>query len=227
MENMKNQKELLDIYASLFRAFGHRNWWPADGPFEVIVGAILTQNVAWKNAKKAIDNLKEAQKLDPIALRESRPEDIAPLIRSSRFYNMKAVKIKNFMDFYFSEYGGSLEKMSSEDPAALRKKLLAVKGLGEETADAIMLYACSMPIFVVDAYTRRIFSRYGIFTDEPSYGEVQEYFMENLPGDPALFNDFHAQIVHLGHAICKTSPVCDSCPIARIKGRSCRHFKTK
>ena len=227
MGNMKKQKELLDIYDSLLKAFGHRNWWPADGPFEVIVGAILTQNVAWKNAKKAIDNLKEAQKLDPIALRESRPEDIAPLIRSSRFYNMKAVKIKNFMDFYFSQYDGSLEEMSSEDPAALREKLLAVKGLGEETADAIMLYACGMPIFVVDAYTRRIFSRYGFFRDEPSYGEVQEYFMENLPGDTALFNDFHAQIVHLGHAICKTSPVCDSCPIACIKGRSCRLFKTK
>jgi endonuclease III related protein len=227
MANMKKQKELMDIYTSLLKAFGHRNWWPADGPFEVIVGAILTQNVAWKNAKRAIDNLKEAQKLDPIALHESRPEDIAPLIRSSRFYNMKAVKIKNFMDFYFREYGGSLEKMSSEDPDDLREKLLAVKGLGDETADAIMLYACGMPIFVVDAYTRRIFSRYGTFDKEPSYGEVQEYFMENLPGDTALFNDFHAQIVHLGHAVCKTVPVCDSCPIARIKGRSCQHYKTK
>ena len=217
----------MDIYDSLLSSFGHRNWWPADEPFEVIIGAILTQNVSWRNAKKAIDNLKEAKKLDPKALYESEPEDIAPLVKSSRFYNMKAVKIKNFMDFYFSEYGGDLEKMSDEDPTALRKKLLSVKGLGEETADAIMLYACDMPVFVVDAYTRRIFSRYGIFKGEPSYGEVQKYFMANLPRDTALYNDYHAQIVHLGHAICKTTPICDSCPIARMEGRSCLHFKNR
>jgi len=224
---MKKQKELMEIYDSLLSEFGHRNWWPADGPFEVIIGAILTQNVSWRNAKKAIDNLKEAKKLDPLALYKSDPEDIAPLIKSSRFYNMKAIKIKNFMDFFFREYSGDLEKMSAEDPEVLRKKLLAVKGLGEETADAIMLYACDMPVFVVDAYTRRIFSRYGTFGEEPSYGEVREYFMANLPLDTALYNDYHAQIVHLGHAVCKTVPLCDSCPIARTEGRICRRFKNK
>lgn len=224
---MKKKKELLDIYDSLLKEFGHRNWWPADGPFEVIIGAILTQNVSWKNAKKAIDNLKEAKKLDPLALYNSEPKDIAPLIKSSRFYNMKAEKINSFMDFYFREYGGSLEKMSAEDPALLRKKLLAVKGLGEETADAIMLYACNMPIFVVDAYTKRIFSRYGTFDEEPSYREVQEYFMANLPRDTALFNDYHAQIDHLGHSVCKTVPLCDSCPIASLKGQSCQHYIIK
>lgn len=225
--NNKKQAELLEIYHLLLEKSGHRDWWPADTAFEAIIGAILTQNVAWKNASKAIDSLKQAGMLEPLALYQSAPEKIAPLIRSSRFYNMKAVKIKNFMDFFFSEYDGDLALMSAESQDVLRKKLLAVKGLGQETVDCILLYACDMPVFVVDAYTKRIFHRYGIFKEDPSYEEVQRYFMENLPDDKRLFNDFHAQIVHLGNCTCKTKPLCESCPILVVKGRKCQFTKQR
>ncbi|HTY92018.1 MAG TPA: endonuclease III domain-containing protein [Methanocella sp.] len=218
----KKRDELLEIYRLLRNRFGHRNWWPADSSFEVIIGAILTQNVAWNNASKAIDGLKRANMLEPLALNERAAEEIAPLIKPSRFYNMKAMKIKNFMDFYYREYGGDLSVMSAESPAVLRKKLLAVKGLGQETADCILLYACGMPIFVVDAYTKRILQRYGIFKKEPSYEEAQRYFTENLPRDIELYNDFHAQIVQLGNCVCKTRPLCGSCPIAAVNGSKCR-----
>jgi endonuclease-3 related protein len=218
----KKRAELMEIYRLLLNAFGHRNWWPADSAFEAIIGAILTQNVSWKNASKAIDGLKQADLLDPHALYNSTPGEIAPLIRPSRFYNMKAVKIKNFMDFFYKEYKGDLRAMSAGSPAILRKKLLAVKGLGPETVDCILLYACDIPVFVVDAYTKRIFLRYGILKGDPSYEEIQSYFMANLPEDKALYNDFHAQIVHLGNAICKSTPRCEHCPIARVNGSRCR-----
>jgi endonuclease-3 related protein len=223
---MKKQEELLEIYGSLLKAFGYRNWWPAEGPFEVIIGAILTQNVSWNNASKAIANLKNAKKLDPITLYNSSPGNIAPLIRPSRFYNMKSMKIKNFMDFFYEEYGGDITAMSGEDPVILRKKLLAVKGLGKETVDAIMLYACHMPVFVVDAYTKRVLLRYGILKGDPSYDEIQGYFMDNLPRDRTLYNDFHAQIVHLGNSICKSTPLCGACPIASVNGLTCEFHRT-
>lgn len=222
----KKRDELLEIYRLLRESFGHRNWWPADSAFEVVIGAILTQNVSWKNASRAIDGLKQASMLDPVALHDSAAEDIAPLIKPSRFYNMKALKVKNFMDFYFKEYGCDMGSMFAESPDILRKKLLAIKGLGQETVDSILLYACDMPAFVVDAYTKRIFQRYGIFKKEPSYEEVRRYFTENLPEDVALYNDFHAQIVHLGNSICKTRPLCGSCPIAVVNGSKCLFTKT-
>jgi endonuclease-3 related protein len=224
---MKKQEELLEIYGSLLKAFGHRNWWPAEGPFEVIIGAILTQNVSWNNASKAIDNLKAADRLDPVALYKSSPLEIAPLIKPSRFYNMKALKIKNFMDFYFKEYGGDMTAMSGEGQAILRKKLLAVKGLGKETVDCILLYACEMPVFVVDAYTKRTLLRYGLLKGNPSYDEIQGYLMDNLPRDVALYNDFHAQIVHLGNSTCKSMPRCESCPIANVNESICRYYEEK
>lgn len=212
---MKKREELLEIYDSLLNAFGHRNWWPAESPFEVIIGAILTQNVSWRNAARAIDGLKAAGLMSPEALRASSPQEIAPLIRPSRFYNMKAVKVKSFIDFFYREYGGDLETMATEDPATLRIKLLAVKGLGQETVDCILLYACGKPVFVVDAYTKRILTRYGAFEKDPSYEDIQKYFMAGLPEDIDLYNDFHAQIVHLGHTTCiPVNPGCSSCPIA-------------
>lgn len=223
---MKKKAELLEIYNSLRCAFGHRNWWPAEEPFEVIIGAILTQNVSWNNASKAIDNLEAANKLDPLALYKSSPHDIAQLIKPSRFYNMKSVKIKNFMDFFYKEYDGDLTAMSGETPALLRKKLLTVKGLGQETVDSILLYACNIPVFVVDAYTRRVFLRYGILAGNPSYEEIQGYFMANLPQDVALYNDYHAQIVHLGNSICRSNPRCGSCPIANTNKLYCSYHKT-
>jgi endonuclease-3 related protein len=182
----------------------------------VIIGAILTQNVSWLNVKKAITNLKTANLLDAHRLHKSDVTEIARQIISSRYYNMKAQKIKNFLDFFFDEYDGDLLRMSNEEMMPLRKKLLRIKGLGEETVDSILLYACNKPIFVVDAYTKRIFSRYGILDENASYGVIQSYFMDNLPEDIDLYNDFHAQIVQLGNLICKQHPECDKCPIKRI-----------
>ncbi len=220
---MKKSEELMEVYSSLRKAFGHRNWWPADGPFEVIIGAILTQNVSWKNAARAIGNLKAAGLMSPEALHASRPGEIAPLIKPSRFYNVKAAKIKSFMDFFYREYGGDLEAMAAEEPVVLRKKLLAVKGLGQETVDCILLYACGKPVFVVDAYTKRVLLRYGALKGDPSYEDIQKYFMENLPRDTALYNDYHAQVVHLGHSICRPAdPACDTCPIAGNGKLNCR-----
>ncbi len=209
---MNHQKELLAIYDALLTHFGHRGWWPADTSFEAIIGAILTQNVSWRNARKAVDNLKDAGLLDPEKLYAASVEDIAPLIRPSRFYNMKAVKIKNFLQFFKDDYDLDLDAMAREDTGVLREKLLGVKGLGKETVDSVLLYACYKPVFVVDAYTKRIFVRYGLIGQDADYDEIQAFFTANLPEDVPLYNDFHAQIVHLGNAVCKTVPECDSCP---------------
>jgi endonuclease III related protein len=217
---MNYQKELLEIYDALLVHFGHRGWWPAaEGPFEVVIGAILTQNVAWRNAKKAVDSLKAAGLMDPEKLYVARTEDIAPLIRSSRFYNMKAIKIKNFMQFFKDEYDLDMAAMAREDPGMLREKLLGVKGLGKETVDSILCYACDMPVFVVDAYTKRIFARYGLVGPDAKYDDIQAFFTKNLPEDVALYNDFHAQIVHLGNAVCRTNPECSACPIYETRDK--------
>jgi endonuclease III related protein len=213
---------LLLIYEILLSKNGNQNWWPADTPFEVIVGAILTQSVSWTNVEKAIKNLNDAGILNPDALHKKEVGEIAPLIKSTRFYNEKSKKIKNFMDFFFDEYDGSIQKMCQEEPSHLRQKLLKVKGLGEETVDSILLYACNKPVFVVDAYTKRIFSRYGFIKETASYGDIQRFFMENLPNDISLYNDYHAQIVHLGKNICKTQPQCNICPIRKHNKIKCR-----
>ena len=174
---------------------------------EVIIGAILTQNVAWNNVKKAINNLKSECLLDADKLHVTDVNEIAPLIKSSRYYNQKSQKIKKFLDFLFSEYNGNLSIMAEEDTVILRAKLLKINGLGEETVDSILLYACNRPIFVVDAYTKRIFSRYGLFSEDSTYEEIQIFFMQNLPENIELFNDYHAQIVILGNSICKKDPL--------------------
>ncbi len=214
---MNRQKELLAIYDALRERFGPRGWWPdADGPFEVMIGAILAQNVAWRNAKKAVDSLGDAGLLDPKKLYATPVEDIAPLIRPSRFYNMKAAKIKSFMEFFKGEYDLDIDAMRHGEPAVLREKLLGVKGLGKETVDSILCYALDMPAFVVDAYTKRIFVRYGLLDPGAKYDDIQAFFTINIPEDVSLYNDFHAQIVHLGNAVCKTVPECDGCPIRVI-----------
>jgi len=222
---MESDTDLLLIYESLLSRFGHQGWWPGDTPFEVIIGAILTQSVSWVNVEKAIQNLKEVGILEPGKLYKKDVSEIAPLIRSTRFYHEKAQKIKNFMNFLFDEYGGCLQKMSDEDLDILRQKLLKIKGLGEETVDSILLYACNKPVFVVDAYTKRVFSRYGLIKEGAGYKEIQTFFLDNLPQDVALYNDFHAQIVNLGKNICKSSPDCTICQINMINTTTrCRFF---
>jgi endonuclease-3 related protein len=215
---------LLSIYDVLLSKYNNQNWWPGDTPFEVIIGAILTQCVSWINVEKAIKNLKDVGILEPGKLNKKEISEIAPFIKSTRFYNEKANKIKNFMDFFFDEYDGSIQKMSEEELILLRQKLLKIKGLGEETVDSILLYACNKLVFVIDAYTKRIFSRYGFINETASYSDVQVFFMNNLPQDIKLYNDFHAQIVHLGKNICKPLPECNLCPIRELNDKiKCRY----
>jgi len=212
---MKNGSSLDAVYQSLFSAFGPRHWWPADSAEEVVIGAILAQNVAWANASKAIHQLKQNNLMSLAAIHDTDTQTLAPLIRSSRFYHQKAERLKNFTSLLFDQFDGDLTAMFDLALAPLRITLLDLKGFGDETVDSIILYAAEKPIFVIDAYTRRIFSRLGLTSAEWPYRQYQDFFMERLTHDVALFNDYHAQIVHLGNQVCKKKlPLCAKCPLA-------------
>ena len=212
---MQKRDILLKIYNSLHDYFGPLNWWPGDTPFEVMVGAILTQNTSWNNVEKAINNLKKENLLKPLKLYTINQEELAQLIKPSGYYNIKARRLKNFVNIFVNDFEGSAEKMFLGDGKELRKKLLNVNGIGPETADSVLLYAGRKPFFVVDAYTRRIFSRHKLISKDSTYYEIQEFFIKNLDRDVKLFNEFHAQIVMLGKTICTSrNPNCAKCPIA-------------
>ena len=212
---MQKRDILLKIYKSLYDYFGPLNWWPGATPFEVMVGAILTQNTSWSNVEKAINNLKKENLLEPRKLYRINQEELAQLIKPSGYYNIKAGRLKNFVSIFVNDFEGSTEKMFSGDGRKLRKKLLNVNGIGPETADSILLYAGRKPFFVVDAYTKRIFSRHKLISKDSTYYEIQEFFIKNLDKDVKLFNEFHAQIVMLGKTICTSkNPDCAKCPIA-------------
>jgi endonuclease-3 related protein len=200
----------------LRRSLGHQRWWPGDTPFEVMVGAILTQNTAWKNVEKAIQNLKAEKKLSPAALRDISVKRLASLIRPAGYFNVKADRLKHFIRFLFREYEGNLKRMFKEKGEVLRHKLLHVKGIGPETADSILLYAAGKPFFVIDAYTKRIFARHRLHSREADYGSWQKIFTQALPRRAALYNDFHAQIVAVGKDYCRTVPLCNICPLKRF-----------
>ena len=208
---------LITIYQKLLQAYGPRNWWPGETPFEVMVGAILTQNTSWRNVEKAILKLKEHGVLNPEGIHRIKKQQLASLIKSSGYYRIKADRLKSFINFLFEEYDGDLRRMRKERLEELRKKLLQIKGIGPETADSILLYGLKKPIFVVDAYTKRILSRHGIISEKASYGEVQGLFMDHLPHNEKLFNEYHALLVHLGKTLCKKVPKCDICPIRGIE----------
>jgi endonuclease-3 related protein len=178
----------------------------------MIVGAILTQNTAWRNVEQAIGNLKQEGVLTPQGLRTLDETRLAGLIRPAGYYNVKAKRLKGLMAFLDKEYGGDLQRMFAEPLASLREKILMVKGVGPETADSILLYAAGKPIFVVDAYTRRVLSRHGII-DGASYGEIQDLLMRSLPSDVSLFKEYHALFVRLAKTFCKTEPLCTGCPL--------------
>ncbi len=204
---------LLELYDRLHKAFGPRHWWPGDSPFEVAVGAILTQNTAWRNVKKAIDNLKARNLLTPDALYHLPVEDLATMIRPAGYYNIKARRLKHFIEFLFRESPGGLDHLLARDLDTLRSQLVSVNGIGPETADSILLYAGNKPTFVVDAYTKRILSRHSLMPQETSYDEVQSFFMDCLDPDVAMFNEYHALLVHLGHTFCvRKNPKCTGCP---------------
>jgi endonuclease-3 related protein len=201
------------VYERLRGAFGHAGWWPGESPFEVCVGAILVQNTAWANVERTLDGLKKRRLLSFRRLAGLPESRLAPLLRSSGTFRVKARRLRAFLQFLSSEYGGRVEAMRSEDPSGLRRKLLAVRGIGPETADSIVLYAAGQPSFVVDAYTRRVFTRLGLLGGGESYAEVQRLFEDNLPRDAGLYNDYHAQVVRLGKDFCRSRPRCPECPL--------------
>jgi endonuclease-3 related protein len=178
-----------------------------------MVGAILTQNTAWRNVEHAIENLKKARVLTPEGLRRIAKRKLARLIRPAGYYNVKAKRLKELISFLSSEYGGDLQRMFSEPLAPLRERILRVKGVGPETADSILLYAGGKPIFVIDAYTKRVLSRHGMIMDGASYGDLQDLFMRSLPEDVALYKEYHALFVRLAKTFCKTKPLCAGCPL--------------
>ncbi|MFC2039540.1 endonuclease III domain-containing protein [Chloroflexota bacterium] len=218
------KQKLEEIYSLLLNEFGNRRWWPGKTRDEVIIGAILTQNVAWRNTEQAIRNLRGNNLLALRAIHEANDSNIASLIRPTRFYNQKARKLKNFTQFLYNGYQGSLDQMFSEEMQELREKMLGIKGLGRETVDSILLYAGNMPIFVIDAYTVRVFSRLGLTKGNWPYRQYQQFFMDYMDHSVDIFNDFHAQIVHLGFLYCgKNNPQCVKCPLNNIC-QSCIHI---
>ncbi len=214
MPGKKVSRELRAIYRTLFKAYGPQHWWPGDTAFEVMVGAVLTQNTSWSNVERAIANLKRERLLTHFRLYGISTRRLASHIRPSGYFNIKARRLKNLIEFVQNAYGGSLRKMFAEDPSVLRQKLLGVNGIGHETADSILLYAGGKPFFVVDAYTKRVFNRHGFIAADAPYHTVQKLFMENLGKNLVLYNEYHALIVRVGKEHCKKArPSCYGCPL--------------
>ena len=206
-------EDLPRIYHKLRKTFGHQSWWPAETPFEVMIGAILTQNTSWTNVEKAIANLRKAGLLSFSKMKKLSHGQLARMIRPAGYYNVKADRIRSFLRFFQLEYQGSVLKMRREDLPTAREKLLRVKGIAPETADSILLYALGKPTFVIDAYTKRIFSRHRLAKADNSYDEWKGIFEKALPAKTPLFNDYHAQIVRLAKEFCRTRPRCEGCPL--------------
>jgi endonuclease-3 related protein len=201
----------------LTEKLGPQHWWPARTPFEVILGAILTQNTNWTNVERAIANLRRERLLSPLAIERVPLGHLAILVRPSGYFRLKAKKLKAFVHFLRREYGGSLARMFRTPTAELRKKLLGVHGIGPETADSILLYAGSKDVFVVDSYTKRILTRHGWADEKAEYEEMRALLENNLPRDLALYNEFHAQFVQVGKNWCRPrEPRCGECPLGHF-----------
>ena len=201
-------------FDALLAAHGPQHWWPGRTRFEIIVGAILTQNTSWINVERAIRNLRSTHLLSPDAIRRVSSAKLEQLLRSSGYFRQKTKTLKSFAKFLFESYRGSLNRMFATPTPLLRDQLLDVRGIGPETADAILLYAGNHPVFVVDAYTRRILERHGHAHPKLAYDEIRKLFESALPADHQLFNEFHALIVHTGKHFCrKTNPACSQCPL--------------
>ncbi|TNF55589.1 endonuclease III domain-containing protein [bacterium] len=208
-----SRQVLMEIYRRLYRAFGPQHWWPGETPFEVAVGAVLTQNTSWGNVEKAIENVKQKKALRSSSLHRMRHKELAKLIKPAGYFNIKAKRLKEFLNFLVYQYKGSMEAMKEVDTDLLRKELLGVHGIGPETADSILLYALQRPVFVIDAYTRRVLLRHGLVTENVTYDELQKIFHTNLAADTVLFNEYHALFVRLGKDYCRTRPRCEVCPL--------------
>ncbi len=211
---------LMKIYERLYEAYGPQHWWPGETPFEVMMGAILTQNTSWRNVEKAIQCLKGKGVLNPGGVRQLKKSTLASMIRSSGTFRIKADRVKAFVDFLWEEYDGKIARMKKEGLSGLRERLLDMRGIGPETADSILLYGLEKPVFVVDAYTKRILSRHGMISEKASYDQIQGLFMDHLPHDEKLFNEYHALIVHVAKTRCKKTPKCGICPLKGIERRA-------
>jgi len=207
---MASLRKYLD---TLLAHYGPPKWWPAETPFEVMVGAILAQNTAWKNVEKAIHNLKTYELLDPRKMHELDQDTLALAVKPAGTYNLKAARLKGFVAWFLERFEGDPERMKQVAPHRLREELLEVKGIGPETADAILLYALELPSFVVDAYAHRVLTRHELAMDEATYDDLKEYFEKNLPRDAKLYNDFHALIVSVGKEFCRPKARCEKCPL--------------
>jgi endonuclease-3 related protein len=211
---IQDRVSLRKVYETLHGYFGDLHWWPGDSPFEVVVGAILTQNTAWKNVETAIGRLKAGDLLHPARLRHLADQHLADMIRPSGYFRVKTKRMKAFLQFLHQKYHDDLNALFAEDLWGLRKRLLSVHGIGEETADSILLYAAGKPVFVVDAYTRRILQRHGFISDKARYADIQALFMTGLPSSVPMFNQYHALLVNTGKQFCrKHPPRCEICPL--------------
>ena len=208
--------QLLDIYERLLDRYGPQHWWPAKTPFEIMVGAVLTQATAWSNAEKAISNLERAGALAPGAIRALRQPELARLVYPSGFFNAKSRKLKALCQYLGRAHDDDIEAMSRLETATIRGELLSVFGIGEETADAILLYALGHPVFVIDAYSRRTFGRLGLANTLNSYNDHQTLFTQNLPLEAGMFSEYHALIVRHGRESCKRLPLCRTCPLLDV-----------
>lgn len=210
---MRTTSLLIEIYDRMLQRFGPQDWWPGETPFEVMVGAILTQNTNWGNVEKAVGNLKRQGVLDPHAMLKLAPASLAELIRPAGYFNIKTQRLRNFLGYFVESHAGDVERMRERPLSALRGELLAVKGIGRETADSILLYALDKPVFVIDAYTHRVLSRHFLITEEADYDEMQQLMMSSFPEDVPHYNDYHALLVRIGKEFCKPKPQCEDCPL--------------
>jgi len=208
----------MKIYRTLRQAFGHRGWWPGETPFEVMVGAVLTQRTNWGNVEKAIANLRDAGLMAPDALARTEPERLQALVRPAGYYRQKTARLLRLVTWLMDRAGGDIEALREVPTDELRAELLALSGIGPETADSILLYAFGRATFVVDAYTKRIMARHELIDSACTYDELKDFFESNLPADVELFKDYHAQLVELGKRYCRTVPLCGTCPLHPLLG---------
>jgi endonuclease-3 related protein len=218
MKRLPSRRELMRLYDRMYRHTGDLHWWPGETPIEIAVGAILTQNTAWKNVEKAIAELKAAEALSVRALGKMAHGKLAGLIRSAGYFNVKAKRLKNFIAHVETRHAGNLDAMLAQPTEELRAALLSINGVGPETADSIVLYAAAKPIFVIDAYTKRVLSRHKILPLEKSYDQFQALFTGALPPDVPLYNQYHAMFVRIGNRFCRATPRCDECPLNGWRG---------
>lgn len=205
-----------NVYRRLFEAYGPQHWWPGETPFEVMVGAVLVQNTNWKNVERAIDNLQNAQALEPAGLLALTEEELQAAIRPAGYFRIKSRRVRSLVEFYVEHYGGNIERLRAADAADLRRQLLAVHGIGPETADSILLYAAEKPQLVVDAYTLRVYARHGWVPYRTTYHALQEHIGRELPADSQLYNEYHALLVQVGKLHCGKQPRCEGCPLQKM-----------